>query len=324
MNASDGLSVHDIGNGFIELNIPIYGNIMLSGIAYAASPMYGDLSDIKKREIVFDLSNIVIKIANQIIYYTLDHLSQSLQDEQNNVAYAFLQRATSFHISNHKLSYDGINTIRHEKVCKLEDEYKTMPLTRFVYEHLAMFYYLFNYTKDKNQREIIWNSWILGSEKNLIKGNLPEFENERQKAKKRIEKLEATLQNNELAKKCAKSDFKSTLKGNAVFTVIKEEDKYITKKLSYDAAWQYLYGKSIDLALNYSYYSMHSHPTYIGLSQFYSQKEHIEFPLYESCHFMAYLCRLFMQQLQIDSSIITDSLTEREREIFSFLSHEII
>lgn len=324
MKESDGLSAHDIGNGFIELNIPIYGDNMLSGIAYAVSPMFGNLPESEKRKIIFDLSGIVTNIANQIIYYTLDHLSQSLQNEQNNVAYAFLQRATSFHISNHKLSLEGITTERHGKVCILEDEYKTMPLTRSVYEHLAMFYYLFNYTTDKNQREIIWNSWILRSEKNRIKGNLPEFEAERQTANKRIEDLKKAIHNNDISKKCTKSQIDGCLKGNAVFTVIKEGDKYITKKLSYDTAWQYLYGKSIDLALNYGYFSMHSHPTYIGLSQFYSQQEHIEYPLYESCHFLAYLCRLFMQQFQIDKSIITDSLTEREREIFSFLSNEII
>lgn len=309
MKEGEGLSAQDIGNGFIKLNIPIYGDNILSEISYATAPMCGNLPDSEKRIIILDLSRIVTHVANQIIYYTLDHLAQSLKDEQNNVAYAFLQRATSFHISNHKLSFEGITTERHGKVCKLEDEYKTMPLTRSVYEHLAMFYYLFSYTNDKHQREIIWSSWILVSEKNRTKGNLPEFEAERQTANKRIEDLKKAIHNNDLSKKCVKSQIDGCLKGNAVFTVIKDGDKYITKKLSYDTAWQYLYSKSIDLALNYGYFSMHSHPTYIGLSQFYSQQEHIEYPLYESCHFLAYLCRLFMKQLQIDRNIITNSLT---------------
>lgn len=324
MKDCDGLYAQDLGNGIIELNIPINGNNMLSGIAYAASPMYENLPNSVKRKIVLDLSNFVIRIANKIIFYTLDHLSQSLQKEQNNIAFAFLQRATSFHISNHKVSFEGITIERNGKICALVDEYKTMPLTRSVYEHLAMFYYLFCYTNDLNQREMIWKSWILSSEKNKVKGNLPEFEVERQNANKRIEELKEALRNNDLAKKCIKSQFEGILNGNAVFTVVKDGDKYVTKKLSYDSAWQYLYGNSLDLALNYGYFSMHSHPTYIGLSQFYSQQDNIEVPLYESCHYLAYLCRLFIQQFQIDNRIITNSLTEREREIYSFLSNELI
>ena len=324
-NAGIEPSIRDIGNGTMEFFIPLYDDTLLSGIAYAGFPIEGNIPDKDKREIVFDLSNFVMRISNLIIYYTLDNLQELLQNEQNGVAFAFLQRASIFHICNHKLSMEGITTERCGKQCTLIDEYKTMPLTRSVYEHLAMFYYLYFYSDSHEQLEIIWKSWLLGSKRNQVKGNDPEFKEERLKAREEIEEIKRELMRNKLIKKCKENhsgQLDNCLNSNAVFT-ISEKENYIIEKLSYDKAWKYLYGERVDFSLSYNYLSLHSHPTYKGLSDFYNQEDSIEFPLYESCHYLAYLCRLFMKRLQINQDEIIGSFTKREQGIFSFLSNAV-
>ena len=318
-------SIRDIGKDMMEFDIPIYENTFISGLTYAGFPITGKLPDSEMRKIVLDLSSLVLKISNRIIYYTLDHLQESLKSEKNNVAFAFIQRATISHICNHKLSSEGITTERHGKQCSVVDEYKTMPLTRSVYEHLAMFYYLFDFSDNSHQQEVIWKSWLLGSKKNLLKGSLSELKEKRIEAQKEIKDITESLRNNVLVRKCIsnpKGQFECCLKSNSVFTIIEKNNQYVTKKLTYDKAWKYLYGERIDLSLTYNFLSFHSHPTYIGLSQFNSQESCIEFPLYDSCHFLSYLCSLFMKQFQIDKSILTESLTEREQGIYYLLSNE--
>lgn len=309
----------------MEVRIPIYDDTFWSGIAYASSPILGEISDSEKNKIIFDLSSFVIRISNRIISYTQKHLNNILESEQNNVAFAFLQRAVISQICNHKLSCDRITIKNNNKYYALSDEYKTMPLTRSVYEHLAMFYYIFRYSDDSDQREIIWNSWKLVSKRNLIKENLTEFENERQKAMEEYILLCDCIRNNTLAKMFMKNHkrlFESCLNGNTVFTVYIEGNDYSLKKLSYEQAWKYLYGGGNTFSLTYNYLSMHSHPTYDGLAQFYSQNMKMAFPLYESCHFLSYLSRLFIEQLQIDKNAIIGTCSEREKGIFSYLSNE--
>lgn len=316
-------SIRDIGNGTMEFSIPLYDDTFLSGIAYGGFPIEGNIPDRDKRKIVFDLSNFVTRISNLIIYYTLDNLQESLRNEQNGVAFAFLQRASIFHICNHKLSIEGITTERRGKQCTLVDEYKTMPLTRSVYEHLAMFYYLFFYSDSQDQLDIIWKSWLLGSKRNQVKGNDPEFKKERIKANDEIEEIKRDLMRNNLVRKCKenlKGQLDYCLNSNSVFTISKKGD-YIAEKLSYDKAWKYLYGDRVNFSLSYNFLSLHSHPTYKGLSDFYNQDENIEFPLYESCHYLAYLCRLFMKRLHINQDEIIGSFTKREQGIFSLLSN---
>ena len=278
-------SIHDIGKDMMEFDIPIYENTFISGLTYAGFPITGKLPDSEMRKIVLDLSSLVLKISNRIIYYTLDHLQESLKSEKNNVAFAFIQRATISHICNHKLSSEGITTERHGKQCSVVDEYKTMPLTRSVYEHLAMFYYLFDFSDNSHQQEVIWKSWLLGSKKNLLKGSLSELKEKRIEAQKEIKDITESLRNNVLVRKCIsnpKGQFECCLKSNSVFTIIEKNNQYVAKKLTYDKAWKYLYGERIDLSLTYNFLSFHSHPTYIGLSQFNSQESCIEFPLYDS------------------------------------------
>ena len=160
--------------------------------------------------------------------------------------------------------------------------------------------------------------------KNLLKGNLSELKAKKIEAQEEIKVITESLRNNVLARKCISNpngQFEYCLKSNSVFTITEKNNQYVAEKLTYDKAWRYLYG-GIDLSLTYNFLSFHSHPTYIGLSQFNSQERSIEFPLYNSCHFLSYLCRLFMKQLHIDKSILTDSLTEREKGIYNLLSNE--
>lgn len=307
------------------IEIPIYDNTYWSGIAYASYPVQDIASDSLKNKIIFDLSSFVTKISNNIISYTLTHLKDSLSSEQNNVAFAMFQRATISHICNHKLSKEGISIRNGDKVYTITDEYKTMPLSRSVYEYLVIFYYLFQYADNQDQREFIWNSWRLVSKKNQIQENLSEFEEERQRAIKEYKQLCNNLRNSLLAKKCIachKGLFESSLSGNTLFTIENEGEDYSPRKLSYDSAWKYLYSGNKGFSLTYKFLSMHSHPTYDGLLQFYNQDMTIAFPLYESCHFMTYLCRLYMEHMQINKEDIIGSYTEREKGIFSFLANE--
>ena len=317
-------SIRDIGNNMMEFSIPIYDDTKLSGIAYASFPIEGNISDSVKRKIVLDLSFFVMKLANKIIYYTLDNLQESLNTESNKIAFAFMQRTAIFHICNHKLSLEGITTERHGKQCHLVDEFKTMPLTRSVYEHLAMFYYLFDFPDNSSQRDIVWKSWLIGSKKNLLKDNDPVFKKERQKAKEEIKDLKSALRNNKLVERCIsnpKGQFENCLKSNMIFSVNKNRNEYVAEKLTYDKAWKYLYGETVNMSLTYSYLSLHSHPTYNGFLEFNSQDSNIEFPLYESCFYLAYLCRLFMKQLKIDENVIVGSFTQHEQGVYSYLSN---
>ncbi len=309
----------------MEVQIPIYDDTYWSGIAYASYPVQDVASDSLKNKIIFDLSSFVTKISNNIISYALTHLKDSLSSEQNNIAFAMFQRATISHICNHKLSKEGISIRKGDKISTITDEYKTMPLSRSVYEYLVMFYYLFQYADNQDQREFLWNSWRLVSKKNQIQENLSEFEEERQRAIKEYKNLCDNLRNSKLAKKCIachKGLFESSLNGNTLFTIVNEGEDYIPRKLTYDSAWKYLYSGNKGFSLIYKFLSMHSHPTYDGLLQFYNQDMTIAFPLYESCHFMTYLCRLYMEHMQINKEDIIGSYTEREKGIFSFLANE--
>ena len=298
----------------MEVQIPLYDDTYWSGIAYASYPVQDVASDSLKNKIIFDLSSFVTKISNNIISYTLTYLKDSLSSEQNNVAFAMLLRATISHICNHKLSKEGISIRKGDKVYTITDEYKTMPLSR-----------LFQYADNQDQREFIWNSWRLVSKKNQIQENLSEFEEERQSAIKEYEKLCDNLRNSKLAQKCIachKGSFESSLNGNTLFTIVNKGEDYIPRKLTYDTAWKYLYKGNKGFSLTYKFLSMHSHPTYDGLLQFYNQELTIAFPLYESCHFMAYLCRIYMEHMHIKKDDIIGSYTEREKGIFSFLANE--
>ena len=67
-------SIRDIGNGMMVFDIPIYDDTFISGLTYAGIPVTADFPDMEKRKIVLDLSSLVLKISNRLIFYTLDNL----------------------------------------------------------------------------------------------------------------------------------------------------------------------------------------------------------------------------------------------------------
>ena len=315
--------VQEIDNGF-EIKIPLYNENFLSGETYAASPLISEtLSHREKRMIVIDLSLFVMRLSQQLIFYTQDNKKDLLKSEEDYVAFSFLQRSSISHICNYKLSFEGITAERYGIEFPILDEYKTMSLTRSLYEHLAMFYYLFCYSDNANQQEIIWSSWKLGSKKNLLKNNIQGFDSEKKNARIEVEELKQKIRQDELVQKCISNpdgQFEYCLNSGSVFTIVKKGEAYVAEKLTYDKAWKYLYGDSNNMM--YKYFSLHSHPTYKGLADFNNQQdENIEFSLYESCRFLACLCKLFMKYLKIDAHIITNTLSIREQGIFSRLSN---
>ena len=162
----------------------------LSGATYAASPLISEtLSHREKRMIVIDLSLFVMRLSQQLIFYTQDNKKDLLKSEEDYVAFSFLQRSSISHICNYKLSFEGITAERYGIEFPILDEYKTMSLTRSLYEHLAMFYYLFCYSDNANQQEIIWSSWKLGSKKKLLKNNIQGFDSEKKNARIEVEEL---------------------------------------------------------------------------------------------------------------------------------------
>ena len=318
--------IRDIDKDRMEFFVPLYEDTEISGLVSAGAPFLDSLSDDIKRNVVIELSDFVTKVATTIIYYITDKYHNVNLSEKQCVANAFLQRATIYHKCNHKLTLEGIHSERDGYLLQLSDEYKTIPLTRSVYEHLAMFYYLFEFPKGY-EKDIIWNSWLISSKKILLKGP-QQYKKEKEKAKKEIELLKEEILSSDLGKECLanpKGNLNKFLRENIVFTIREKKEGYVCEKLSYDKAWVNLYGNRMDLHFLYPIISMHSHPTYKGLLDFCNQSyQTIEFGLYLSCHSLAYLCRLYMKYENIDEKLITGSFSKREQAIYDFLSNRLI
>ena len=106
-----------------------------------------------------ELSELVMRIATQVICHTLVNCQKLLEQERFSVAHAILQRVMTTHLCNHKLTKEGLVYEYKGEPFELHEEYKTMTLTRTVYEHLAMFYFLFEHPKTDEERETVWKNW---------------------------------------------------------------------------------------------------------------------------------------------------------------------
>jgi hypothetical protein len=129
----------------------------------AFSPLDEALSPQQRFERTLELSDLVAKMAIFIIGHSLVDYEERLKDERLSVASAYLQRVTSTHLCNHKLTKEGIEYRFGGEVFRLHEEFKTMTLTRSVYEHLAIFYFLYEHPKTDEERELAWNSWKANS-----------------------------------------------------------------------------------------------------------------------------------------------------------------
>ena len=106
-----------------------------------------------------ELSELVMRISTQVICHTIVNCQDLLREERTSVAHAFLQRVMTTHLCNHKLTKEGLVYEYKGQPFELHEEYKTMTLTRTVYEHLAMFYFLFEHPKTDEEREAVWQNW---------------------------------------------------------------------------------------------------------------------------------------------------------------------
>lgn len=310
----------------VRITIPLYDDNELSGVASATAPLNDEIPYIDRERIAFELSDFVFKIASELIYSVSDSPRLKEFSDKEKVAFAFLQRATINHKCNHKLTREGICSERDGFQIPIRDGYKAIPLTRSVYEHLAMFYYLFEYPESQEESKLIWDSWYIGSKKNLLRGNDDMYKAEREKAQKEIEALKKSILSSELTKRClneGKAKKEHLLRGDIFSIRIQgDKDKCSYEKLTYDKAWKYLYNDNADLVLLYPYLSLHSHPTYNGLLGLYNQdRRDNEYSMYLSCNFLACLCRLFMKHMNIEEEVITKNFTQRQYGMYKFLSN---
>lgn len=309
----------------IRIAIPLYDDNELSGVASATAPLNDDIPYIDREKIAFELSDFVSSFASELIYYISESPQFKEMSEKEYVAFAFLQRATINHKCTHKLTREGICSERYGFQLPITDEYKTIPLTRSVYEHLAMFYYLFEYPESQEESKLIWNSWYIGSKKNFQRCGDEMHKVEREKARKEVEALKQSILSSELAQKClseGKAKKEHLLRGD-IFSIRMRGDNCLYEKLTYDKAWKFLYNDNADLMLLYPYLSLLSHPTYNGLSWLYNQnRRENEYSMYLSCNFLACLCRLFMKNMNIGEEVITKNFTQRQYGMYKFLSNK--
>lgn len=281
------------------------------------APFDEHLSPQQRLESCLELSALASKVATFVIAHTIVDYSELLQDERLSVASSFLQRVTSTHLCNHKLTKEGIEYRYRGEVFHLHEEFKTMTLTRSVYEHLAMFYFLYVHPKSDEERIVVWDYWKINSRKNLL-DLTPDDE---------IEALRREIFNTRLGKWCyAKLDEwtafdKPTQNGSIEF--FKSRGRTDVRRVAYSQAWKYLFEKQ-DMAQLYRHLSMHCHPVYNGLLQYQTQAVSDEgndgIPLYLSSCFLAYLCRLFLRLIPDGRQLLAQEFSQQERAVFNAMA----
>lgn len=299
-------------------------------LATVTAPFNEALPPKKRFESCLELSELVSQMATHVICHTLVDHEDLLKEERLSVASAFLQRVTSTHLCNHKLTKEGIVYRYKGEVFQLHEEFKTMTLTRSVYEHLAMFYFLYKHPKNLEERNIVWNYWKINSKKNLLGYDTngdEELEEVQDSISNEIETLRNEILNTPLGKKCRQKleEWTRTTKQaqNGSIEFFKNQGKVDVRKVTYSQAWKYLFEKD-EMILLYRHLSMHCHPIYDGLMQYQSQAMTDEgndgMPLYLSSCFLAYLCRLFLRLIPNGNQMLRQEFNERDRLIFNALS----
>lgn len=296
------------------------------------SPVNGDLPPQKRLEDCLRLSELITKMVTHVICHTIVDHEELLKEERFFVANAFLQRVTSTHLCNHKLTKEGIVLKYHGEAFQLHEEFKTMMLTRSVYEHLVMFYFLYAHPKTVEERNVVWNYWKINSKKNLLDfdadGNVLSGIGA-DTAQEELETLRKEIFSTRLGMECHKKldEWTATDKPtqNGCIAFFWRQGQYDVRRVSYNQAWRYLFNKNQeDMNLLYRHLSIHSHPIYNGLLQYQDQSIKDEgydgVPLYLSCCFLAYLCRLFLRLIPNGDKMFDGEFTEEERLIFKALS----
>ena len=132
---------------------------MASAWEEVKAPLSEHISSEERSERTIRLSELTTRVATHVICHTLVDYARLLDDERTSIAHAFLQRVTSTHMCNHKLTEEGLVYQYNGETFHLHEGYRTMTLTRTVYEHLVMFFFLFEYPKTEEERTTIWKDW---------------------------------------------------------------------------------------------------------------------------------------------------------------------
>ena len=81
---------------------------MQKPVSTVLAPFDENLAPQQRLESCLELSALASKVATFVIAHTIVDYSELLQDERLSVASSFLQRVTSTHLCNHKLTKEGI------------------------------------------------------------------------------------------------------------------------------------------------------------------------------------------------------------------------
>lgn len=306
------------------------------------APVSGKLPPQERMADCLRLSDLAIRMATHVICHTIVDYEERLAEERFSVASAFLQRVTSTHLCNHKLTKEGIVLRYKGEAFQLHEEFKTMTLTRSVYEHLVMFYFLYEHPATDEERRVVWNCWKINSKKNLMEnisagagaGGGRQAQDEAQEIEALRREIFATRLGMECCQKLDEwtAPDKPTQNGCiAFFRKAAGADRHATaaadydvRRVSYNQAWRYIFGRNQgEMDMLYRHLSIHSHPIYDGLLQYQDQGQGDEgfdcVPLYLSACFLACLCRLFLRLLPQGMKMFDDDFTQEEIRLFNGL-----
>ena len=274
-----------------------------------------------------DRSALSLKIATHVICHSLVDCQDLLAgDERLMTAHAFLQRATSTHLCNHKLTTEGLVYEFRGQPFELHEEFKTMTLTRSVYEHLAMFYFLFEHPHTDEERDVVWKYWQLNSIKSQLDFSTAGNAEERKAEIEQMRALRRAMLQSRIGRECAqKLDEWTAIESPAstgALECLHRGGRYDVRRVSYSMAWRRLFHND-EMALLYSHLSMHCHPVYSGLVQYQNQGVADEggdaIPLYFSACFLAYLCKLFLRMIPDGEAIVSSEFSAADIRLFEAL-----
>ena len=303
-------------DGYANMLIPVDENTKLSGTAAALLPFQEEQSETERLITAELCANQILNIA--LILQKLTEESFSEMKERDIVANSILQRALSYHISNLKLTSEGICIQSEKRIQLINDCYKALPLTRSVYELLVTFFGLFILNKTEEEKEIAFNCWKINSEKNAV-GELdlsnPLVKIRQNQAKQTIDNCKNFILSTNLGKILKDELIKElSAKHPKIGTIYfcSDNNNYHLKRLSFASAWKFMTNNNTNLEFQYRMLSMHSHPIHWGLSMFANQsKDSIEdaiLGLHFSTSFLAKLLSYYKEYFGFDEleSLLTD------------------
>jgi hypothetical protein len=274
-------------------------------------------------------SEIITNIATHIISHAIVDYEELLTKERLSIACAFLQRVTSTHLCNHKLTTEGIVYKFQGQEFQLHESFKTMTLTRSVYEHLVLFFFLYEYPFTDEIRDVVWNYWKINSKKNMLDCLSEEgarLEKTRAEAYMEIESLRRAIFATRTGYLCREKldEWTATDKPtqNGTIAFYRNHGRLDVRKVSYNYAWKYIFPKD-DMTVLYRHLSIHCHPIYNGLLQYQSQMadddDAAAMPLFLSCCFLGCLCHLFLNQLPGSDQLLQNEFSAKELQVFKTL-----